>query len=153
MNKILIPKKKNRLPAVLSISLENSKNLSSILIYKNISLATQGKKNLSIRSIEAALRECCLLEIVLTNKLRKIRRMFSVYLSHMQSSGADKVNNRKLVKEHRNILLNGKISCENETSYLIGRTVKPPAFCSILVHIFQLQEGWMTSVIKAEFLI
>lgn len=72
------------------------------------------------------------------NKLRKIRRMFSVYLSHMQSSGADKISNRKLVKEHRNIPLNGKISCENETSYLIGRAVKPPAFCSVLVPYFSV---------------
>jgi len=53
--------------------------------------------------------------------------------AHTQSAKADKNNNRILAKEQRNILLNGKITSENETLFLIGKAVKPPAFCIISV--------------------
>lgn len=75
------------------------------------------------------------MEIVLENNLReKIGRLIleMVYMhTHTQSVGSQKSNARKLAKEQRNILLNGKVTGENETVFLIGKAVKPPAFCNI----------------------
>lgn len=61
--------------------------------------------------------------------------------AYTQNAGGDKNNDRKLAKEHRNILLNGKITGENETLFLIGKAVKPPAFCNISVPDLSVTEG------------
>lgn len=84
-----------------------------------------------------------LLEFVLQKKVRESRKIDfrnGLYV-HAQSRGADKNNDRKLAKEHKNILLNGKINGENETLFLIGKTVRPPAFCNISVLDLSVTEG------------
>lgn len=68
-----------------------------------------------------------------TNSERENKRTGFETGLYAQCAGADRNNDRKLAKEHRNTLLNGKITSENETLFLIGKAVKPPAFCNISV--------------------